>query len=288
MRRALLLLVLALAAIGCGAPREMDDVSYDDRFGSDTTLDLFLPDDSGAHPTVFLIHGGGWFIGNKSNYRNTARRLARSGYAAASVNYRLVPEGQFPHAAQDVLCALAFLQKNAQKYEIDPARVAVMGYSAGGQLSALVGAAWDEDAIAPDCAAGRPSRPAAAIPGDGAYDLRQRSDKQWVQDFMGGTLEQVPERYEQASPIAQIEGNEPPFLLIVGGGDWIGAPELTPLMRDTLEKNGVHAEVLRLAGGGHILQPGVDPGEIQLDTTFDTPEAWLVIVDFLERTIGAP
>ena len=290
MRKAALLvcLVVCPVALGCQAPTEIDNVSYDDRY-AETKLDLFLPEGGGsARPTVLMIHGGAWRMGDKDHFANAGRRLARSGWVAASINYRLVPDGVFPRAAQDSGCALAFLQENASRWDIDPKRIAVMGYSAGGHLASLLGVAWNEDAIRPDCASGRPSRPAAAIPGSGVHDLRARSNASWVQDFMGGSLDELPAEYEQASPIAQIDPGEPPFLLVTGGADWIGVEEQSQWMRDALRAEGNEAEELRLAGAGHLLQPGVDSGEIQFQTALETPEAWLVLADFLARTIGEP
>ncbi|MBK7581525.1 MAG: alpha/beta hydrolase [Myxococcales bacterium] len=287
-RRALASLAVVGISTACRAPTEIDDVPYDSRYGDDTKLDLYLPDESGPQPAILLIHGGAWRWGDKRHFANAARRFARSGYVAASINYRLVPSGVYPNAPKDCGCALAFLQANADEYGIDPKRIAIMGYSAGGHLTSLLGVAWDEDSIAPDCEWGRPARPAAVIPGAGAHDLRARADAEWVQDFMGGTLDELPDKYEQASPIAQIQPGEPPFLLIDGGGDWIGAPEQARPMRDALRAVGTEADELRLAGGGHLLQPGVDPGELAFEVLTETPEAWLVIADFLARHIGEP
>ncbi|MFO0571457.1 MAG: alpha/beta hydrolase [Polyangiaceae bacterium] len=283
-----LFLLPFFTALGCRAPIEIEDVPYDTRYGDSTTMDIYLPDESGPQPAVMLIHGGAWRFGDKRHFDNAARRFARSGYAAASINYRLVPKGVFPNAAMDVGCALAFLQKHADEYSIDPDRIAVMGYSAGGHLASLLGVAWDEEFIAPDCEWGAPKRPRAVIPGAGAQDLRERADAEWIQDFMGGTLQEIPDKYQQASPIAQVDAGEPPFLLIVGGGDFIGVPEQSRPMRDALRAVGTEADELRLAGGGHLLQPGVDPGEIQLGVLTESPEAWLVIADFLARHLGEP
>ncbi len=280
--------LLLLTTFGCRAPREIDDVVYDSRYGDDTKLDLYLPDDGDTHPAVMLIHGGAWRFGSKREFKNTGRRLARSGYVAASINYRLVPEGEFPAAFQDVACALAFLQGNAAEYDIDPNAIAVMGYSAGGHLTSLLGVAWDEADLAPDCDAGSPSAPGAVIPGAAAHDLVARSDKKWVREFVGGSRDELPERYAQASPIRHVGPGEAPYLLIIGGGDWIGTPDQSWDMRAKLKENGNDVRILELAGGGHLLQPSADPGELEVTTLVDTPEAWLVLGDFLERTIGPP
>jgi len=65
-------------------------------------MDLYLPaSDAGAHPTVLFIHGGSWSGGDKTHFVNAGRRLARSGFVVASVNYRLVPDGVFPNNIED-------------------------------------------------------------------------------------------------------------------------------------------------------------------------------------------
>jgi acetyl esterase/lipase len=280
------LLLVAALALGCAAPREIEDVSYDARFDR-TQLDLYLPDGDGPHGAVMFIHGGAWRLGDKRMFQGAARRLARSGWAAASVNYRLVPEGRFPRAFQDVACALAFLQTHADEYDLDPERIVVMGYSAGGHLSSLLGVAWDDPEIAPDCAAGVPRAPAGAIPGAGVHDLRGR-DHAWVEDFMGGSHDEIPETYALASPITHVDEPKPPFLLINGGADWFVDIDQGREMRAALRAAGGSAELLSLAGSGHLLNPATDPGDVKIGVSLDTPEAWLATADFLARTIGEP
>jgi acetyl esterase/lipase len=285
-RQAMKRLLLLALVVGCAAPREIEDVHYDERFDR-TKLDLYLPDDDGPHGAVMFIHGGAWRLGDKRMFENAARRLARSGWAAASVNYRLVPDGRFPRAFQDVACALAFLQTHADEYDLDPERIVVMGYSAGGHLSSLLAVAWDDPQIAPDCAAGVPQPPAGAIPGAGVHDMRGR-DHQWVEEFLGGTSDEIPETYAQASPITHVGPGEPPFLIISGGADWFVDIDQGREMRAELRASGNSAEVLSLAGGGHLLNPATDPGELKIAVSLDTPEAWLATADFLARTIGEP
>ncbi|MCC6214690.1 MAG: alpha/beta hydrolase [Polyangiaceae bacterium] len=280
--------LLAAVCASCAAPRTLEDVPYDRRHGDATTLDLYLPDDGRLHPAVMMIHGGAWTFGDKRHFARMGERLARSGWVAASVNYRLLPEGAYPRMFQDVGCALAFLQDHATDYGIDPDRIAVLGYSAGGHLASLLGVAWDEDAFAPDCDAGRPSAPAAVIPGAGIHDFLLREPHELFVELLGGTRDEVPERYELASPARHVREGEAPYLLIVGGSDWIADPAQSERMRAALVARGNEASLLELAGGGHLLNSTADPGELQLLVPLETPEGWLAITDFLLRELGEP
>src|SRR5688572_22635069 len=152
--------LLAGACTGAGV-EEFRGVSYDDRHAADV-LDVYLPDDGATgRPAVMYIHGGGWSSGNRGHHADHARRLAESGYVAISIDYRLVPDGAYPAAMQDTSCALAFVRAHADEYGLDPARIAVMGYSAGGHLVSLLGVATDEPDFIPDCAAAPAGAPVA-------------------------------------------------------------------------------------------------------------------------------
>jgi acetyl esterase/lipase len=271
---------------GCGAPVEIHDVAYDDRFGDATTMDVYLPDEDGtARPAVLFIHGGGWRAGSKEAHTEAAARLARSGYVAATINYRLTPEGAFPRAVQDCLCALSFLRAHAGEWGIDPDRVAVAGYSAGGHLAGLLGVAADDPRLAPDCASGPTGPPAAAIPGAGPMDLLDFQNDVVV-DFLGVSAEADPERWALASPLDHVGPDEPPFLFIHGSGDWFVDIDQARRMDEALRAAGNDSRVLELDGGGHLLNPGDQVGDLRVEMSMESPEAWLAIMDFLERKLG--
>jgi len=284
VRRAVVPLVLVLT--GCSAPEEILDVSYDDRFGAATTLDLYLPAGGGdARPAVMFIHGGGWRIGSKEDYTRAAKRLAGSGFVAATINYRLVPDGEYPAAVQDCVCALSFLRANADAYGLAPDRVAVWGYSAGGHLASIVGDAADHPEHVPDCASGATGLPAAVVSGAGRQDLAAE-EHWWITDFLGGTPDEVPERYETASPITHVRPGLPPYLFVVGEDDAPADQDGIEEMQDALQAEGNDASLLVVSGGGHLLNPSVDGGGWELSTSDQDPTAWIASLDFLDRTIG--
>jgi acetyl esterase/lipase len=283
-----LALVVSLAGpFSCGLPDESaEDVVYDERFDGSTSMDVYYPTPSGAQrPAVVLVHGGGIRFGDKADYTTMAQRLARSGYVAATINYRLVPEGTYPRAIQDCGCALSFLRAHAADYDLDPARVAMIGYSGGAYLATMVGLSIEAPEHLPDCAAGPTPPPRAVISGAGKMDLRGKDS---FEEFVGAPERDAPELWAQASPIDRVGPDKPPFLFLSGGADWINDIDESYRIRDALRAQGNDATLIEISGGGHVTIPGPGAGDVQLGLSEQMPEAWIAISDFLARTVGRP
>ena len=119
-------------------------------------IDHRIPDATGAHkmlvrdyrprslpkgpaPALVFLHGGGWVVGSPDTHDNICRLLAeRAGARVFSVDYRMGPEHRFPAAPDDCRAAWEWLCREAGNLEIDPARVALAGDSAGGNLAAVL------------------------------------------------------------------------------------------------------------------------------------------------------
>lgn len=107
-------------------------------------MDIFLPNTgTGPFPLIISIHGGAFKSGDKADGQEapmigtaTAGGIA-SGYAVASINYRLSAAAVFPAAINDVKAAIRFLRANSAKYKLDPNKFAAWGGSSGGNLSSL-------------------------------------------------------------------------------------------------------------------------------------------------------
>jgi acetyl esterase/lipase len=124
---------------------EMVDGTLPAADGSDLQWRLYRPASKGPHPVVVYFHGGGWVIGDHVSDEPMIRDLVdKSGAMFVSVNYRHAPEAPFPAAADDACAALKWVADNAASLGGDPSRIAVAGWSAGGNVAA-VAAQWARD-----------------------------------------------------------------------------------------------------------------------------------------------
>lgn len=187
-------------------------------------LDLFRPGKTGKYPALILIHGGGWRSGNKSMQAPMAQQIAVHGYVTAVVEYRLSPEALYPAAVYNIKAAIRFLRANAQKYNIDPERIAISGSSAGGQLAALIGMTSEVKKF--EGKEGNNSVSAkvqAIIDMDGILDFTDPNESAKDDDpakrsagawWFGATFKEAPEKWIEASPIRYAGKDTPPILFI--------------------------------------------------------------------------
>lgn len=235
------------------------------------TLDAFWPvGATTGRAAMLLIHGGGWEGGDKQELDQEGQLLATLGYAAVSVNYRLAPRFRFPSALEDVRAAVAWLRQPAQvrRYGLDPARVGVLGDSAGGHLAALL--ATSAPSARPR---GDPIR--AAVSWSGPMDLEADTGVPFpplladaVSAFLGCAPAACPVTAATASPITHVTRDTAPMLLVNS------TDELVPL--DQAQRT---AAALTAAGAAEQLL--VVPG--QLHATAYATQVWEPTVAFLAR-----
>src|SRR5262252_9996105 len=113
-------------------------ITYANHDGVALLGDLYLPSGSGRFPALIAIHGGGWQAGARGTFQFWGPYLAERGYALFAISYRLAKKGEkaFPQAVHDVLAAVQFVRATASSLKVDPARIALMGASAGAHLAA--------------------------------------------------------------------------------------------------------------------------------------------------------
>lgn len=263
--------------------------------GRPLLLDLYVPAiRNSPRPTLVWVHGGAWSAGTRAAPAFATALLDR-GIAVASIDYRLTSQaGQFgsegvtfPAQIHDVKGAIRFLRANAAAYNLDPARFALWGSSAGGHLVALAGTAGNapeiEGAIGGSTQVS--SRVQAVVDYYGPTDLLQMQPDVTTPPGSGfdHDLASSPESRligfsasdegigvlranatnpnapfptwlrlaRQASPLAWVDAADPPFLIVHGTADATVPFRQSERLRDALTAIGRPPQFIAVAGGGH-------------------------------------
>ena len=115
-----------------------NSIGYANHDGVELLGDFYLPKDAKAAPGLVAVHGGGWVAGVRGAFQYWGLYLAARGIAVFAISYRLATKTKtFPEAVQDVLAAVQFVRGKAGAFGIDPARIGLIGASAGAHLAAL-------------------------------------------------------------------------------------------------------------------------------------------------------
>ena len=163
----------------------------------------------GPAPIVVFFYGGSWQDGQRDYYRFVGKALSDRGVVVVIPDYRKAPQFVFPAFMEDAAAATAWTAAHASELGGDPARIYVMGHSAGGHIAALLGT--DSRYLARK---GMQPRQLAGVIGlAGPYDFLPIVDPAVRQVF--GAEKDWP----QSQPVNFVDGDEPPFLLIHGGSD---------------------------------------------------------------------
>ncbi|MEI6168666.1 MAG: alpha/beta hydrolase [bacterium] len=221
-------------------------------------LDLAMPSaDNGPFPAVVFLHGKGWKAGNRQEMNHFVEGVARMGYVGATVEYRLVPVARFPAPVEDCKAAVRWLRANAKNYRINPDRIGVVGFSAGGHLACMLGVTDKTVGLEGD--GGNPeqsSRVQAVVSFFGptdftTYDWSNDLKKDVIVPFLGGSFSDKPEVYQKASPINYVTKDAPPFLLFHGTEDKLVPVDQSKRLAEKLKGVGVSVRVVVLEGEGH-------------------------------------
>ncbi|MDQ1373934.1 MAG: hypothetical protein QOJ09_1272, partial [Actinomycetota bacterium] len=218
---------------------------------------LHLPPGPGPHPVAVVLHGGFWrAIWNLRLTEKVSANLALRGWAAWNVEYRrigLVAGGSWPYTFTDVAAAVDHIPALAGEHGLDPTRVATVGHSAGGHL-ALWAAARTH--LPPDAPGAAPAVvPRLALGLAPVTDLARAHEVglggQAVARFLGGTPDQVPDRYAMGNPAAHLPLGV--RQVIVHGEDDAAVP--VSLSREYVERAaaaGDDVELITIPEEGHM------------------------------------
>ncbi len=272
------------------------DIDYVMRGDAPIKGDLYRPADAdgnpikGPLPVFVLIHGGAWYMGSKDlQFIEVAKWLAQRGYAAFNVTYRLREPGHFPNSVLDVMCAVKYVRGTAKKYGLDAKRVAAMGGSAGGYLTAALAVLADNKEFKTDCGAyeKESAKLQASIPVYGPFDfpsiIEEYASSATAGKVFGGyagvtdadTQDEIAKKLKRSSVLTYVHKMDTKWLIIQGTKDTLVPPSQANLLHDALKKAGVDSELALIDKGKHGFfdLSGMDPKAYV--KALEVLEAWL-------------
>jgi acetyl esterase/lipase len=239
----------------------VDGIVYGVADGQTLTMDYYappggVPGGEKLHPIAIIIHGGGYHGGDSKSGSEAyvTDFLAPAGYAVFSVNYRLAPKYPYPYMVLDVQRAVRYIRHHAQEWNADPNRIALVGGSAGGFLSNMVGllnGPGDEKASDPVDRESAKVQAVVSLYAQSSFEFIPLNVD--VHRLLDPLIAEKGEKdaIREASPITYVNKDDPPFLEILGDRDeYIPFAEATNL-QDALHKVGVRCDVIRIPGGKH-------------------------------------
>ncbi|MEV0193854.1 alpha/beta hydrolase [Kitasatospora purpeofusca] len=213
----------------------------------------------GTRPAVIYVHGGGWKIGERSDGYPWSKWFAERGYAAFTIDYRLLPHADWQTGPGDVKAAVGYVRDNAARFGVDPSDITLFGESAGGHLAMMAGYT-DGDPMFPPTNPHADTSVRRVINFYGTTDLDDVSAhstapnivRQVTREFMGGTKEQRPEAWTASSPLHHVRPGLPATLSVHGADDRLIAPSQLRLLDRALADAGVPHRSVELPWTSHL------------------------------------
>ncbi|NLH47349.1 MAG: alpha/beta hydrolase [Myxococcales bacterium] len=232
-----------------------DNLVYFNGAGADperNSLKIFAPENQVRAPVAILLHGGAWTGGHRriTAIEGIAEWLAQRGVLAVTLGYRLVPNVPPTEQPWDVAHGINWIYRHVDEYGGDPARIVLLGHSAGGHLASVVTCdrSYLDELGAPT------GVPAGVIALSNAFDLRDgpepaSSVARRLVLFVFGT---DPERRAKLSPVLFVKPGVPPFLIMRGKGDHLVPAYQAEEMAAAVRAAGGSVEVRLVNGRGHV------------------------------------
>ncbi|MET0701071.1 MAG: alpha/beta hydrolase [Mycobacterium sp.] len=237
----------------------------------------------GPAPVLVFVPGGGWLHGGRMMQGHALMaQLAEQGWVCVAIDYRVAPRHRWPRHMLDVKAAVAWTRANVDQFGGDPRFVAVAGCSAGGHLAALAGLTSDDREFSAELPDGADTSVDAVVGIYGRYDWIDRSTRE--RDDFVRFLERIvvrkrvsrdPDVFRNASPIARVRPDAPPFLVVHGTGDSVIPVAQARAFVDALRATSkAPVNYLELPGAGHAFD---------LTDRWRTRPAVMVIAEFLRE-----
>jgi acetyl esterase/lipase len=242
---------------------ESYDIVYKNVNGKELMLDVSRPQPEGvARPAIIFLCGNGWGYDksiNRGQFSYALDLAVANGYVGVTVDYSSTvenlyhrPIGTFPAQVYDVKSAVRFLRANAKKFDIDPSRIGVVGFSSGANLALMLAFTGTSDGLeGVDDYLQYSSAVQAAVNFSAATDLVSWNMEPYVSAYIGGSLESQPELFKKASPVEYIRPGTPPVLTIHGDSDTAVLPEQAFILDRKMREVGASHTLVIKPGYSH-------------------------------------
>jgi acetyl esterase/lipase len=238
------------------------------------TLTVYPAPENLRNGTAVIVCPGGGYVRLAFEHEGqaVAEWLNSLGVSAFILKYRLKEYGH-PAPLRDILRSVRLLRNEPVRWHIDPQRIGVLGFSAGGHLTATAGTLFDSPegrtGAAIDAVSARPDFIIAIYP---VIEFRPPYAHEGSKNSLVGS-DPSSEIVDHLSPDLQVTANSSPAFLVHGGEDKTVAPENSLLFYQALRKAGVPAELHIYQSGGHGF--GLAPGQPLVSDWPKRAEAWM-------------
>lgn len=207
-------------------------------------------------PLLIFIHGGAWKKGDKHDYLPYLTSYAEKGYITATIQYRFAGVAKYPAQLLDVQSAVIWLKQNAEKYHINPKKVALIGGSAGGHL-AMMNAYTASNSISEKNKFSPKVQALVNFYGPSDLVHKEANDKPSVEYLIGKTYAEAPNLYKEASPIYFISKSAPATITFHGTLDELVPYAQSDRLHKKLQEMGVPSHYHKLEGWPHTMDASV-------------------------------
>jgi acetyl esterase/lipase len=253
-----------------------EDIVYGRKHGMSLTMDVFTPKEKANGAAVIWVISGGWFSSKDAIRAEFVERLLESGYTVFAVTHGSQPRFTIPECMADMQRSVRFIRHNPERFKIDPERIGVMGASAGGHLSLILGTTGDDgNAKSPDEVERESSRVQAVacfFPPTDFLNYGKEGEEALGSGVLAGfpapfdfqDFNQKTKRFERiededrrreigknSSPITHISKDDAPTLIIHGDADKLVPIQQAQRFLDKYKETGVTGELITKKDAAH-------------------------------------
>jgi acetyl esterase/lipase len=262
-----------------GAAAVQADIQYaTSAAGEPLRLDLYLPDSGAGAPLVVWVHGGAWENGNKSAM--PLEPVIERGFAVASLDFSPASKAPFPGQIHEIKAAIRFLRAQAKHYGYDASRIAIAGASSGAHLAAVVGTSNGRTEL--EGTLGDHRSESSAVHAIVSYFAATNLTTILAQStpfglgvrepalkrLLGAAPKDAEPLARLASPVFQVDRNDPPLLLFHGDQDPQMPINQSHELEGAYEQQGLDAELVVVHGAAHGGDAFYSPDNVQRVAAF--------------------